>query len=272
MRLLPNAVWKPIKYRAEAGQFASAPLGWLLHSAEMYGSPFNLFQNLKSTDRGGRRFSTGWIGKDGSGEQYTELENKSWAQNYGNGTYYAFEFEGYAGEPLTMPQIITAGKWHKFLGTQNTLAEAPGQRGIGIHCMGNNKGWLATSCPGKIRAAQRNSIIKQSYGISPVVTKPVVTKPVVVNRLSWPLPVGQYFGIISSDKNCHSGTYSSSDREHIKDYQRQMLHRGWKISVDGIFGPGTASITKQFQAEKHLSTDSRVGLKTWAAAWQAKVT
>lgn len=51
-----------------------------------------------------------------------------------------------------------------------------------------------------------------------------------------------------------------------------MKNRGWSISVDGIYGPASASTCRKFQQEKGLSVDGIVGPQTWAAIWNAPVT
>jgi peptidoglycan hydrolase-like protein with peptidoglycan-binding domain len=58
----------------------------------------------------------------------------------------------------------------------------------------------------------------------------------------------------------------------VRTWQRQMARRGWRIKVDGIFGPQTASVARRFQREKGLRVDALVGPRTWAAAWRRPVT
>lgn len=58
----------------------------------------------------------------------------------------------------------------------------------------------------------------------------------------------------------------------VATYQRRMAARGWSIDVDGLFGPQTLQVTRQFQTEKRLSVDGVVGPQTWTAAWEAPVT
>jgi len=58
----------------------------------------------------------------------------------------------------------------------------------------------------------------------------------------------------------------------VKVWQGQMAHRGWKIGVDGKYGPGSEAVCRAFQTQKHLGADGIVGPKTWAAAWTAPVT
>lgn len=55
-------------------------------------------------------------------------------------------------------------------------------------------------------------------------------------------------------------------------WQAQMLHRGWRITVDDRYGPQSAAVCEAFQREKGLTVDGIVGPHTWAAAWTAPVT
>lgn len=58
----------------------------------------------------------------------------------------------------------------------------------------------------------------------------------------------------------------------VRAYQQRLRDRGWAIEVDGVFGPKTESIIKQFQAEKQLVVDGVAGPQTWHALWTAPVT
>ena len=51
-----------------------------------------------------------------------------------------------------------------------------------------------------------------------------------------------------------------------------MAERGWRIPVDGVYGPQTQRVVDQFQHQKHLDNDGIVGPATWEAAWRAVVT
>ena len=55
-------------------------------------------------------------------------------------------------------------------------------------------------------------------------------------------------------------------------WQQQMANRGWSIAVDDKYGPRSAQVCHDFQAEKGLAVDSIVGPDTWAAAWTAPIT
>lgn len=60
--------------------------------------------------------------------------------------------------------------------------------------------------------------------------------------------------------------------EAVRIWQQRMVHRGWRLAIDGIYGPASAAVARAFQAEKHLVVDGIVGPRTWAATWSAPVT
>lgn len=68
------------------------------------------------------------------------------------------------------------------------------------------------------------------------------------------------------------------DRTHnprcadVKVWQQRMRTRGWKITVDGIYGPASEKVCRQFQSEKKLAVDGKVGPQTFRAAWTAAIT
>ncbi|GAA1456988.1 hypothetical protein GCM10009603_05070 [Nocardiopsis exhalans] len=86
----------------------------------------------------------------------------------------------------------------------------------------------------------------------------------------FPLPRGSYFGPKEGPNQSVSGFYSH--RSDLRRWQKQMLVRGWSIDADGLYGPQTARVARQFQAEKGLSVDSLIGPATWVAAWTAPIT
>lgn len=86
----------------------------------------------------------------------------------------------------------------------------------------------------------------------------------------FPLPKGHYFGPKSGPNSSVSGYYSH--KADLKKWQAQMRKRGWSITADGLYGPATKKVARQFQKEKGLGVDGLIGAKTWAAAWTEKVT
>ncbi len=78
----------------------------------------------------------------------------------------------------------------------------------------------------------------------------------------WPMGPSAYFAASRNPR------YSVT----VKAWQARMKKRGWKITADGYFGPRSADILRQFQKEKKLKVDGKLGPKSFAAAWTAKVT
>lgn len=67
----------------------------------------------------------------------------------------------------------------------------------------------------------------------------------------------------------------SDERSYYKTVeraQRRLRERGWKIVIDGHYGPNTARIVKAFQKDKKLTSDGKLGPKTWRALWALPIT
>ena len=60
--------------------------------------------------------------------------------------------------------------------------------------------------------------------------------------------------------------------EDVRVWQGRMRERGWILRADGIFGPRTESVVRDFQAEKGLRVDGVLGVNTWDAAWTEPIT
>lgn len=56
-------------------------------------------------------------------------------------------------------------------------------------------------------------------------------------------------------------------RPAVAQWQAQMRQRGWRLAVDGFYGPESELAALQFQREKGLIADGVVGLQTWRAAF-----
>ncbi|WP_188187566.1 peptidoglycan-binding domain-containing protein [Nonomuraea sp. SYSU D8015] len=96
-------------------------------------------------------------------------------------------------------------------------------------------------------------------------------KPSVKTAPKFPLPSGHYFGIKSAIPECHAGT-TPVDKKNIRLLQSRLKERGWKITVDGEFGPQTKAIVMDFQADKGVKADGLVGARTWPLFWTAPIT
>lgn len=53
--------------------------------------------------------------------------------------------------------------------------------------------------------------------------------------------------------------------EAVKKLQQILNAKGYKLSVDGDFGPATEAAVKAYQGANHLEADGEVGEKTWAS-------
>lgn len=87
----------------------------------------------------------------------------------------------------------------------------------------------------------------------------------------FPLPSGHWYGVQSSNPRNHSGYYRK-DRAGIKKWQRRMKKRGWRIKVDGRFGPRSQQVARGIQRQAGIAQDSRVGAVTWKKSWTEPVT
>jgi hypothetical protein len=63
-------------------------------------------------------------------------------------------------------------------------------------------------------------------------------------------------------------------REEVRSWQARMVDRGWKLTVDGYFGPQSASVAARFTAEKRLAvaTPGTLDATVYAAAYDLPVT
>lgn len=120
--------------------------------------------------------------------------------------------------------------------------------------------------------------------------KPASSKPASSKAPAFPLPrktgALYYYGPASGPITSVSGKTRNTavPNDVTKDahgnyrskglyaWQKQMKARGWSIDVDGKFGPQTEKVVRQFQKNKGLGVDGKIGPGTWAAAWTEAVT
>lgn len=77
---------------------------------------------------------------------------------------------------------------------------------------------------------------------------------------AFPLPLGDWYGVNDGTPHSHSGI-QPGDIHYVFLIQRDVGCR----DVDGKFGAHTESRVKSFQKRHHLTTDGKVGPKTWGA-------
>lgn len=171
------------------------------------------------------------------------------AQPGGNSTWYSVTFMSGPSEHPTDAQIKAFRELRSWL------------RGKGVAAaIRPHSAFTSTSCCGDIlRKLISNGTLAKG---APAAPKPSAPKPPA------PKPAGKaprFPGkLITQPPVMRSAA--------VKTWQQQMRKRGWKISVDGAYGPASEAVCRQFQAQKRLGVDGVVGPKTWAAAWTARIT
>jgi hypothetical protein len=109
-------------------------------------------------------------------------------------------------------------------------------------------------------------------GYNPITGKPRPI-PVPERHPKFPLPRGHWFGSrTSTNPRSHSGYEGATDRQALRTWQARMRKRGWKIDVDGLYGPQTRSVAMRFQKSKGLPDTGGIGVRTWDAAWTEPIT
>lgn len=129
-----------------------------------------------------------------------------------------------------------------------------------------------------------------SKGTAKPVSKPAAkpaAKPVCLKAPAFPLPAGYYYGPPSGPVQSVSGRSRNSRvpgdviqvngrwrSKGLAVWQARMQARGWNIGKDGAdgrYGSDTERIVKQFQKNKGLAVDGKIGKRTWDAAWSLPV-
>lgn len=88
----------------------------------------------------------------------------------------------------------------------------------------------------------------------------------------FPLPDGHWYGPESPDGRNHSG-YWPRDRSGVARLQRRLRTRGWRLTVDGVYGPRTTEVVEAFQRQKRIHPiDGLTGAVTWPRFWTEPVT
>lgn len=131
--------------------------------------------------------------------------------------------------------------------------------GAGAEIKGHRDGY-ATSCPGAplygwVQAgAPRPGVPAQQPPVTPPPSPSAPRFPGRVMAVTQPMVHG----------------------DDVRDWQRQMQHRGWSITVDGWFGTESSRVARQFQQDStahgwNLDVDGIVGPATWDAAFRRPV-
>ncbi|MGW9637424.1 peptidoglycan recognition protein family protein [Nocardiopsis alba] len=195
------------------------------------------------------------------------------AQPGGNSTYYSVTLMTGPKDEVTDAQINAVRQLREWL-----MEPASSTSGTVL----GHRDFISTSCPGDkaYRMVQDGTFTKPARWGSETPAPPKPTepapapapkpKPPTATAPRFPLPTGWYFGPRSGPAYSVSGYYSH--RDDLRRWQRRMRDRGWTISVDGLYGPQTATVAQTFQKEKGLGVDGLIGARTWRTAWESPVT
>jgi hypothetical protein len=133
--------------------------------------------------------------------------------------------------------------------------------------------WIPDTCAGPFIDTIFNQILAvaqaeyNSFSTAPSPTPAPAPTPAMP---PFPLPTGYYFGPKTGPAQSVSGYFSYKGA--LSPWQAKMLSRGWKIPVNGLYDDVTAAVVHQFQTEKGLPADGKIGPQTWTAAWTSPVT
>lgn len=243
------ATWRPIG--VNTGGRLTPNLGLILHHQVGNGSLFGWFGNPAA-----KVSAHFWVSKNGIIEQYVDTDVVAWHATSLNSRYVGVETEGCPGgrdEPMTAAMVTALARLYaegnRRHGWANALIASNGARGFGFHRMNQ-----ATACPCQVRLNMRGEILNRAFG--PGGGGGVPPNPPPPSGI----PVLHVDGIWIGHNDRHPD---------VRVWQSKMAQRGWTISADGQFGPQSDRVCRQFQAEKKLGTDGKVGPVTWRATWTA---
>ena len=113
-----------------------------------------------------------------------------------------------------------------------------------------------------------DAVLAMAGGSAPAPQPPVPSpQPPAGTAPAWPYGQADYLGQPSPDPHCHS------EGSAVMTWQTQMALRTWAIDCDGLYGPQSEQVCRQFQSEKAgLDVDGLVGPATWSASWTEPVT
>ena len=206
--------------------------------------------------------------KIGQPQQLVDTGDRAWAEAGGNSHWLSIENEGWSGQDPTPDQIEACAhilaKAHAIYGVPLVATDDPNSRGLGWHGMGGDAWGGHPDCPGEPFKLARAHIIARAQQLLGIATP--TPPPPARQAPPWP---GRTFVYEGPDTEQISGA-------DVLEWQARMKWRGWTISVDGRYGPQSASVCREFQADStnhgwYLAQDSEVGPQTWLASWERPV-
>lgn len=199
--------------------------------------------------------------KTGNLRQLVDTDDAAWTEKAGNRHWVSVEHVGMPGDELTPSQLENDAQLMAWLHTTYNvplqITDDVNTGGLGWHGMGGDAWGGHFDCPGEPIKAQRQAILDRAREILGGGSQaPAQSAPAA--HPSWP---GRYLRSLSVMMH----------GDDVRQWQQRMADRGWRITVDGWYGPASAAVCHAFQVEKGLQADGIVGPATWDAAWTAPI-
>lgn len=256
---MPGALWVPIK-RNYTNRRRSRTDALILHIAVTEAA------SLEGWFNSPRAYASShmYVRRDGTIEQYIDLDKISWANAGGNSRSVTVETQGMGSGTWTAAQCKSLAAIASFCNSHYGVPlrlmgnSLPSTRGVGYHRLGVNPWRVAGGetwsksygkvCPGGDRIPQIPGIIKAAQGtgglgaVAPVASKPRPKPPVVVKyRRSKKATTNiqkalQNMGLY---KGAIDGLYGPVTEEAVEYYQRHQLFGN--LVVDGYWGAKTSA-------------------------------
>jgi hypothetical protein len=160
------------------------------------------------------------------------LRSGAQGTNEGNRRSYAVVGLWGSGDPLT------EGAKKAFLDEADRFAKL---------LRWGHRDWKSTSCPGDPTYGWRKAGFPRPSGPGPTTPPPPVIPP---------RPGG--YRVPATVKQGSTGSA-------VRKLQGLLLAHGYRLTVDGVFGPMTARTMRSFQSSHRLAVDGICGPRTWVA-------
>jgi hypothetical protein len=213
--------------------------------------------------------------KQGQLKQLVDTADAAWAEMAGNRHWISVESEGLSGDSLTASQLENVSQLYAWLHRTYDIplqaTDDPAGQGLGWHGMGGVAWGDHPDCPGDPIKAQRGAILARVQQILAPASPAPQPAPAPAPAPAPPRPT--YPAWPGEDLEVQSPMLHD---DNVRTWQQRMHDRGWSITVDGWYGPASASICRQFQQDSTnhgwpLTVDGIVGPATWRASWERPV-
>jgi len=262
---MPGALWRPIP-RNYTNRKRKSTRALVLHIAVSEAASLRGW----FTNPDARASSHLYVRRDGTIEQYVDLDKISWANGDGNSTTITVETQGMGSGSWTKAQLVALAKIAAFVNERYGVPlvamkdSKPSSRGIGFHRLGVNP-WRVSGgeswskaygkiCPGPDRIAQVPEVVSRARVEADPATpaKPPASKPApkpsskknaaakrsyrsgeVKALQRWLKGLGFYKGAIDDDYGAHM-------KAGVKAWQKAQRYAPGLIA-DGDYGPASVA-------------------------------